>query len=68
MTSKHLFFSQRDIIFIIMKAIINLYRRFYAMPQDIPDRAVMSHLVILFVFFFILGFTVSQVIIFLIER
>jgi hypothetical protein len=52
----------------IVKAIVNLYRRFYAMPREIPDGAVMSHLVVLFIFFFTLGFAVSQVIIFLLGR
>jgi len=51
-----------------VKAIINLYKRFYAMPQEMPDGAVMSQLLVLFVFFFILGFTVSQVIIFLLGK
>ena len=56
------------IIFIIMKSVLNLYRQFYAMPEDLPDRAVLSHLLVLTLFFFTLGFAVSQVIIFLIER
>jgi hypothetical protein len=52
----------------IMKAILNLYRRFYSLSKEIPDRVVMSQLLVLTLFFFILGFTVSQVIIFLIEK
>jgi hypothetical protein len=51
-----------------VKAIVNLYRRFYAMPQEVPDGAVMSQLVVLFVFFFTLGFAVSQIIIFLLGK
>jgi hypothetical protein len=51
-----------------VKAIVNLYRRYYAMPREVPDGAVISHLAVLFVFFFSLGFAVSQVIIFLLGR
>jgi hypothetical protein len=51
-----------------VKAILQHYRRFYAVPQDVPDRAVLSHLLVLAVFFFSLGFMVSQIIIFLIEK
>jgi hypothetical protein len=51
-----------------VKAIVNLYRRFYAMPQDVPDGTVISELIVLFVFFFTLGFAVSQVIIFLLRK
>jgi hypothetical protein len=51
-----------------MKAILEHYRRFYSVPKDIPDRAVLSHLLVLTVFFFSLGFMVSQIIIFLIEK
>ncbi|HEV8286187.1 MAG TPA: hypothetical protein VGQ09_17890 [Chitinophagaceae bacterium] len=65
---KFLFFKQADIIFIIMKAILNQYRRFYSMPQEMPDHVVMSHLLVLTVFFFTLGFMVSQIIIFLIGK
>ena len=64
MTSKLLFFREWDIIFIIVKAIVNLYRRYYSMPQEVPDGAVMSQLLVLFIFFFSLGFAVSQLIIF----
>jgi hypothetical protein len=51
-----------------MKAILNLYRKFYAVPKEVPDRAVVSQLLVLTVFFFTLGFTVSQVIIFLVKK
>jgi len=51
-----------------MKAILDQYRRFYSVPKDVPDRAVLSHMLVLTVFFFSLGFMVSQVIIFLIEK
>jgi hypothetical protein len=51
-----------------MKAILRHYRRFYAVPKEVPDRAVLSHLLVLTVFFFSLGFMVSQIIIFLIEK
>jgi len=51
-----------------MKAVINLYRQFYAIPKELPDSAVLSHFLVLFVFFFTLGFAVSQVIIFLFQK
>jgi hypothetical protein len=51
-----------------MKTILDQYRRFYSVPQDVPDRTVLSHMLVLAVFFFSLGFMVSQVIIFLIEK
>jgi hypothetical protein len=50
-----------------MKAIVNLYRRFYAIPEDLPDKIILSHMVVLLIFFFTLGFTISQVIIFLVK-
>jgi hypothetical protein len=50
-----------------MKAIINLYRRFYALPQELSDKVVISRVVVMLVFFFTLGFTISQVIIFLVK-
>jgi len=68
MNFNFLFFSTSDIIFIVMKAILDQYRRLYAVPQEVTDRAVLSHLLVLTVFFFSLGFMVSQVIIFLIEK
>jgi hypothetical protein len=49
-----------------MKAIINLYRRFYSIPEDLPDKMVVSRLLVMLIFFFTLGFTISQVIIFLV--
>jgi hypothetical protein len=54
--------------FIPMKAVINLYRRFYAIPEDLPDKIVFSQMLVMLVFFFTLGFTISQVIIFLIAK
>jgi hypothetical protein len=51
-----------------MKTILDQYRRFYSVPKDVPDRAVLSHMLVLTIFFFSLGFMVSQVIIFLIEK
>jgi len=51
-----------------MKAILDQYRRFYSVSKDVSDRAVLSHMLVLTVFFFSLGFMVSQVIIFLIEK
>jgi len=51
-----------------MKAILNLYRKFYAVPKDVPDSTIVSQLLVLTVFFFTLGFTVSQVIIFLVKK
>jgi hypothetical protein len=51
-----------------MKAILEHYRRFYAVPKEVTNRAVLSHLLVLTVFFFSLGFMVSQIIIFLIEK
>jgi len=51
-----------------MKAILNLCRKFYSVPKEVPDSAIMSQLVVLTVFFFTLGFTVSQVIIFLVKK
>ncbi|HMG67411.1 MAG TPA: hypothetical protein VK588_06990 [Chitinophagaceae bacterium] len=47
-----------------MKAILRQYRQFYAMPKELSDRFVVSHLLVLTIFFFALGFAVSQVIIF----
>ena len=68
MKSKILHFSYAGSIFIFMKAILNLYRKFYAVPKEVPDRAIVSQLLVLTVFFFTLGFTVSQVIIFLVKK
>jgi hypothetical protein len=51
-----------------MKAILNLYRKFYSLPKEVPDSAILSQLLVLTVFFFTLGFTVSQVIIFLVKK
>lgn len=68
MNSKILHFICAGSIFIFMKAILNLYRRFYAVPKDVPDSAIVSQLLVLTVFFFTLGFTVSQVIIFLVKK
>jgi hypothetical protein len=68
MKSKILHFTHAGSIFIFMKAILNLYRKFYAVPKEVPDRAIMSQLLVLTVFFFTLGFTVSQVIIFLVRK
>lgn len=65
---KFLLFRPPDIIFIVMKAILDQFRRFYSLPKEVPDRAVLSQLLVLTVFFFSLGFMVSQVIIFLIEK
>ena len=50
-----------------MKAIINLYRRFYELPEDIPDKIIIPRVLVLLIFFFTLGFTISQVIIFLVK-
>jgi len=68
MNSKILHFIYTGSIFIFMKAILNLYRKFYSVPKEVPDSAIMSQLVVLTVFFFTLGFTVSQVIIFLVKK
>lgn len=68
MKSKILHFNEAGSIFIFMKAILNLYRKFYAVPKEVPDRAIVSQLLVLTVFFFTLGFTVSQVIIFLVKK
>jgi len=68
MKSKILHFTHVGSIFIFMKAILNLYRKFYAVPKEVPDKAIMSQLLVLTVFFFTLGFTVSQVIIFLVKK
>jgi hypothetical protein len=51
-----------------VKAIIRQYKQFYAMPKELPDRFVVSHLAVLIVFFFTLGFMVSQIIIFLLGK
>jgi hypothetical protein len=68
MNSKILHFIWAGSIFISMKAILNLYRKFYAVPKEVPDSAIVSQLLVLTVFFFTLGFTVSQVIIFLVKK
>jgi len=68
MNSKILHFICAGSIFISMKAILNLYRKFYAVPKEVPDSAIVSQLLVLTVFFFTLGFTVSQVIIFLVKK
>ena len=68
MNSTILHFFDAGSIFISMKAILNLYRKFYAVPKDVPDSAIVSQLLVLTVFFFTLGFTVSQVIIFLVKK
>lgn len=54
-------------IFIIMKAFVKLYRQFYAVPKEVPDRTIVSQFLVLAIFFFTLGFAVSQVIIFLVK-
>jgi hypothetical protein len=51
-----------------MRTVLNTYRQFYSMPKETPDRTVLSHLVVLTVFFFTLGFAVSQFIIFVVGR
>jgi hypothetical protein len=51
-----------------MKAILEHYRRFFSVPKEVPDRTVLSQLLVHTVFFFSLGFMVSQIIIFLIEK
>ena len=63
-----LFFRESDINFRVVKAIIRQYKQFYAMPKELPDRLAVYHLVVLVVFFFSLGFMVSQVIIFLMGK
>lgn len=68
MNSKILHFTYAGSTFIIMKTILNLYRKFYGVPKEVPDRAIISQLLVLTVFFFTLGFTVSQVIIFLVKK
>ena len=68
MKFKFLYFRESDVNFIVMKAILAHYRRFYAVPKEVPDGAVLSHLLVLTVFFFSLGFMVSQIIIFVIEK
>jgi hypothetical protein len=50
-----------------MKAILKLYRQFYSLPKETPDRIIASQFLVQTVFFFALGFTVSQVIIFLVK-
>ena len=50
-----------------MKAIINLYRRFYDIPAELPDKVVIPRVLVMLIFFFVLGFTISQVIIFLVK-
>jgi hypothetical protein len=50
-----------------MKAVLTLYRRFYAIPEEATDSFVLSHFFVLLVFFFSLGFAISQVIVFLFE-
>jgi len=62
-------YLNKGILFLIdMRAVLNIYRKFYSIPEEIPDHFVLSHLLVLTTFFFTLGFAVSQVIIFLIER
>ena len=51
MKSKILHFTHAGSIFIFMKAILNLYRKFYAVPKEVPDRAIVSQLLVLTVFF-----------------
>jgi len=51
-----------------VKTILRQYRQFYAIPQEIPDKFVISHLLVLLVFFFTLGFMVSQLIILLLGK
>ena len=51
-----------------MRTVLNLYKKFYEIPEEVPSRFVLSHFAVVTIFFFTLGFTVSQVIIFLVER
>jgi len=67
MTVKNLHFMRKEFNFTPMKAIINLYRRFYAVPEELPDKTVLSHVLVMLIFFFTLGFTISQVIVFLLR-
>jgi hypothetical protein len=49
-----------------MKNVLTLYRQFYAMPEEIPNGGVLSHLLVYTIFYFMLGFAISQFIIFLV--
>lgn len=48
-----------------MKTLITLYRQSFEVSDEISDTTALLHILILGIFFFILGFTVSQIIIFL---
>jgi len=67
MRVRNLHFMAKEFNFNPMKAIISLYRRFYAMPEELPDKIVLSHVLVMLIFFFTLGFTISQVIVFLLR-
>jgi len=67
MEAGNLHFKVKKFNFNPMKAIINLYRRFYAVPEELPDKTVLSHVLVMLIFFFTLGFTISQVIVFLVR-
>ena len=48
-----------------MRALITLYRKSFEVPDEVSDSTAAVQMLILSVFFFVLGFTFSQVIIFL---
>jgi len=47
-----------------MKTLLHAYRRAFDMAEEVPMSTILVHLVTLLSFFFILGFTYSQVLIF----
>ena len=49
-----------------MKKVLTLYKQYYEVPDEISDKAVISHLLVITLFYFVLGFTMSQVIIYLV--
>ncbi|MBA2500390.1 MAG: hypothetical protein H0V30_11745 [Chitinophagaceae bacterium] len=48
-----------------MKNLLSIYRDYFQVNNQVPDRTILYHLLVFVLFLFVLGFTVSQVIIYL---
>ena len=50
-----------------MKKVVTLYKQFYGLTDEVSDGVILFQIIVFTLFFFVLGFTVSQVIIFLVR-
>jgi hypothetical protein len=46
-----------------MRTVLELYRKYYELPREVPDRTIVTQIIVQTIFFFCLGFAVSQIII-----